>query len=103
MKLIFGLAIGIAIGAPATAAGEPVDQNSEPVRIIRCAPYGDHAGVLTAQFGEHPVFTGQLEGGMVLRIFANTRSGSWTMLLVRTDGLSCVQLAGESGQRDLGY
>ncbi len=98
---IVPLLVAGALGAPALAASPNPD--IAPAGLIACAPYKEQAGVLAAEFGEHPVFTGQLDNGAVLRIFANTKSGSWTMLVVRTDGLSCVQGSGESGQRDMGY
>lgn len=67
-----------------------------------CATYEAHAGFLASRYGEFPVFTGRMDDGLVVRIFANGRSGSWTMLVVRADGLACVQAAGEAGEREAG-
>lgn len=101
---IVPLLVAGALVAPALAETRPSTASDVvPAALIACAPYQDHAGALASEFGEHPVFTGQLDNGRVLRIFANTKSGSWTMLVVRTDGTSCLQSAGESGQREMGY
>ncbi len=105
MRVSATLIAGLIALPVASSAEIPVSEqgNAAPVRLVACVSSKDHAGILSARFGEHPVFTGQLDTGMVLRIFANGKSGSWTMLVVRTDGTSCVQSAGESGPRDMGY
>jgi hypothetical protein len=90
------------ITASAAAAEDPTRVRAPDSRMALCASYNDHAGVLAAKFGEHPVFTGQLDEGQIVRIFANGSSGTWTMLVIRKDGTSCVQTAGEGGARDVG-
>ena len=67
-----------------------------------CAAYEAHAGYLARRYGEFPVFTGQIDDGLVVRVFANGRSGSWTLLVIRADGLACVQASGEGGRREAG-
>lgn len=67
-----------------------------------CSSYEAHAVYLSSRYGEFPIFTGKMDDGLVFRIFANGRSGSWTMLVIRADGLACVQAAGEGGQPEVG-
>jgi hypothetical protein len=68
-----------------------------------CASYAAHEKYLAQRYGEFPVFTGQLQDGVVFRLFANGKSGSWTMLLIRAaDGVACVQGSGEGGTREIG-
>jgi hypothetical protein len=67
-----------------------------------CAAYRVHAKYLADRFGEMPMFAGTVEDGIVLRLFVNRATGSWTALLVRTDGVSCVASAGENGRQDVG-
>jgi hypothetical protein len=50
-----------------------------------------HARYLADKFGEFPVFSSALEEGISLQLPVNRNSGSWTALLVRTDGISCDQ------------
>jgi hypothetical protein len=91
----------LAASGPALALAEtPAGAGVETPAL--CAPYRAHESYLAARFGEHPVFTGQIEGGLVLRIMANSASGTWTMLVVRADGTACVRAAGEAGQREAG-
>jgi len=67
-----------------------------------CSTYKEHAAYLAREFGEAPVFTGQLSRGLLFRVFANPKTGTWTALMIRTDGRSCVSAAGKNGVRDVG-
>lgn len=92
-----------AFASSGTALAESKTAGENSVATIgRCAAHQAHAVFLAKEFGEFPVFSGQVDGNVVLRLFANASSGSWTMLLVRTDGMSCIHGHGESGQRDVG-
>ena len=71
-------------------------------RRSACAHYETIAKNLANKFGEFPAFTGQLEDGLIFRVFVNASSGSWTMLVIRTDGRSCIRAVGEGGTRDVG-
>jgi hypothetical protein len=88
------------LGAASAAAEGPARETSAGPAL--CASYETHAAFLAGRYGEFPIFTGKMDEGLVFRIFANGRSGSWTMLVIRADGLACVQAAGEGGQREAG-
>lgn len=67
-----------------------------------CSSFKSHRRFLAARYGEHPVFSGEAAPGIQMRLFANTTTGSWTMLLVRTNGYSCVRGAGKNFRHDVG-
>lgn len=92
-------AASLAAGSAALAEAPARDAAAGPGS---CASYEAHAGYLAHRYGEFPIFTGQMDDGMVFRIFANGRSGSWTMLVIRANGVTCVHAAGEGGQREAG-
>ncbi len=54
---------------------------------------------LNENYGERPVATGLVSNGTVIEVLA-ARSGTWTILVTRPDGTSCVVAAGE-GWEDL--
>jgi len=67
-----------------------------------CSSFKSHRKFLAARYGEHPVFSGDAAPGVQMRLFANATTGSWTMLLVRNNGFSCVRGAGKRFRHDVG-
>jgi hypothetical protein len=88
--------------APAFAEEAPRPTPEADARPAVCAAYQVHAKYLADRFGEMPMFTGMIEEGIALQLFINRATGSWTVLLVRTDGVSCVTSAGDNGRQDVG-
>lgn len=48
---------------------------------------------LASKYGEHPVAAGVAQSGMVY-VTANPETGTFTVLLRRPDGISCILVAG---------
>jgi hypothetical protein len=60
----------------------------------QCGPKMAVADQLAQQFGEVPIVSGiSLNNSM--RFFGNPRTGSWSMIFVRPDGVACVLAVGE--------
>ena len=60
----------------------------------QCGPKMAVASQLAQQFGEVPIVSGiSLNNSM--KFFGNPRSGSWSMIFVRPDGIACVLAVGE--------
>lgn len=97
LRLLIALA---AIGAALPAQAEQKAALDESPAI--CASHEVHARYLAEKFGEVPLFSGVAGDGIALQIFVNRATGSWTALLVRGDGVSCVTSAGENGRQDVG-
>lgn len=97
------LAAAAGVWCAAAAAQSDAPAGNIAVSPALCASHQDHVGYLAQEFGEHPVFTGQISEKLMLRIFANAGSGSWTMVILRADGLSCVHQTGDSGRREVGF
>jgi len=102
MRLTLAM-LALAAGAPAFAeeASRPAQPEAD-ARPAVCAAYQVHARYLAERYGEMPMFTGSVDDTLVLRVFVNRATGSWTALLVRTDGISCVTSAGNNGRQDVG-
>lgn len=91
--------------AAAPASAEQTSRDAAPDPDLRppvCASYQVHARYLADRFGETPMFTGSVDDTIILRVFVNPSTGSWTALIVRTDGTSCVTSAGENGRHEVG-
>jgi hypothetical protein len=89
-----------AVPALAEEASRPAPEADARPPI--CASYEVHERFLAERYGETPTFTGSVDERIVLRLFVNHATGSWTALMVRTDGVSCVTSAGENGRQDRG-
>ena len=60
----------------------------------QCGPKKAVASQLAEQFGEVPIVSGiSLNNSM--KFFGNPRTGSWSMVFVRPDGVACVLAVGE--------
>lgn len=100
MRMLRPLAILAAFGAALPAQAEQkADADDGPAL---CAPHEVHARYLADKYGEVPLFSGVAADGIALQLFVNRATGSWTALLVRGDGVSCVTSAGENGRQDVG-
>ena len=63
---------------------------------LRCGPRDDLAKTLADTWGERPVFQGLHSDGLsLIEIFANP-GGTWTAVVVKTDGTACPVDAGGS-------
>jgi hypothetical protein len=83
MKKVFCV-ITLTIGMLSPAAAESP----------QCGPKKAVASQLAQQFGEVPIVSGiSLNNSM--KFFGNPRTGSWSMIFVRPDGIACVLAVGE--------
>ena len=58
-----------------------------------CHPRDDVFAYLAGEYGELPVAMG-LSDGSSFQTWANTETGSWTILVVHPDGTACMLTAG---------
>lgn len=63
-----------------------------------CGPHADLVKALSDKFGETPSATALTDAGGLLEVLAADDGSTWTILLSRPDGLSCVVAAGENWQ-----
>ena len=88
MKLPILLLAAVAAGSwtlPATASQE----------MLSCANRADMVKVLAKRYGEKPRAIGVANPTAVIEIFTS-KNGTWTILLTKPDGASCIVSAGES-------
>ncbi len=80
------------LAAPAPAFGAlPVQAHTI------CAPRGNVVERLEGRYSEVPGSRGVLQGGEVIEVFVSPE-GSFTVIITRPDGISCVLAAGEDWQ-----
>ena len=60
-----------------------------------CAPYPRVVESLGGTFGELPRFRALDKRGGLMMALANAKTTTWTMIVVRPDGVACVVGAGE--------
>ena len=80
--LVFSIALGLAT-VPAKAAG------------TRCAPRDVALTHLTTKYEEARRSIGLAANGVVVETWASD-SGSWTILVTRPDGISCMVASGQN-------
>ena len=81
-------ATAVALGLLLQTAG-PVQ--AQPV----CMPRDDLRGELRKQFAEAPTAGAIANNGALVQLFANRDRSSWTLVMARPGGTSCVLVAGE--------
>ena len=66
-----------------------------------CLPRADPIFArLNSQFGEILTEAGVDARGNLVRIFSSPETGTWTLLVTRPDGLTCIMAAGEGWDRN---
>jgi hypothetical protein len=92
------LPTALVLAAFAVTASLPLEAKAAPLppaSVAICAGYVQHVRYLTKMLGEVPAFKGSIAKTISLHVFVNRSTGSWTALLVRSDGLSCVKSLGD--------
>lgn len=64
-----------------------------------CAPRGHVVDRLMTKYGESPVSVGLGSKGALVEVFANQASGTWTIVVTRPDGISCLAASGQDFMR----
>ncbi len=71
-------------------------QTAGPVRAQPvCMPHDDLRGELHNQFAEAPTAGAIANNGALVQLFANRDRSSWTLVMTRPAGISCILVAGE--------
>ena len=60
----------------------------------QCAPRESVTDTLTGRYAEAPRMRGLAGSGVIVELWANGDSGSWTILVTRPDGISCLVASG---------
>ena len=81
MKLLSTLAITLALTTPIHAAD------------LSCGDALTAYENLASQHGQSRISMG-LSGGKMVETWANRKTGAWTMLITRPDGITCVVVVG---------
>lgn len=79
-----GLFLGLAVAIPAKAAGP------------KCAPRDGLTRVLTDRYKETAIAMGvSTRGTAMFQIYAS-KSGTWSIVMIMTNGFACIMAAGHS-------
>lgn len=90
MLRVFGasaLALGLLLAAKAAVAED-----------ARCTTHGALTEQLEQRFAEVPVALGLSSTGKVVQVFSAEGGATWTLVLIRPDGTSCIIAAGRYWQ-----
>jgi hypothetical protein len=89
--LLVWLLVGVAGTAAQEATSGAVEQQS-------CNSHGDLLAILKQTYTEEPNALGLQSNGHLLEVFVSKRTGSWTIVSTRPDGISCIVAAGRHWQ-----
>ena len=84
--------VAMTLGLAVAAAPEAEAQS-------RCGAREKIVAHLAAKYGEQQRSVGIQGGGEVIEIYTNADSGTWTIILTNTRGMSCLMAAGEAFQQ----
>jgi hypothetical protein len=86
-------------GAAATAASLALALPfAAPAAAEVCGPRSELIKRLASQYSEAPVAVGLTSGGALLEVLTSDNGATWTIMVSRPDGASCLVAAGESWQ-----
>ena len=80
----------------AMAFGQTVDARAQTAS--NCGPRADLLKQLSSKYRESPVAIGVADNGSLLEVLASTDGATWTALVSRANGYSCVVMSGEDWQ-----
>jgi hypothetical protein len=84
-----------AIVAALAAAGFLAATGSAFAEEIQCAKRDLLIGLLAKKYSETPVGTGTINDDRYMQLFVSAQ-GSWTVIVTKTDGQSCIVAAGRN-------
>ncbi len=61
-----------------------------------CGPHGAVTAHLAEKFNESRTMMGLAANQMVIEVFVNAESGSWTIIVTRPDGVTCLVASGSN-------
>ena len=80
--IVLILALVLGVGTPARAQSV-------------CMAHPELANQLDSRFSEAPVAIGLASNNVVVEVFSNGDGSTWTIVLTKPDGMSCVMATGE--------
>lgn len=60
-----------------------------------CAPIDQVVARLTDGYGEHIVWEGITAAPLLMQVWGNADTGSWTLVILDADGVACVSAYGD--------
>jgi len=91
--LVATLSVALFIGA--IAVGRPAAADQTPTA---CGPHTDVIKALGSRFHETQSATALTSAGTLLEVLTADDGSTWTIIVSRPDGLSCVVAAGQNWQ-----
>lgn len=105
MPVSSALALALVAGFPGPAWAESPTMRSPATAEAAPAPgeicvsdYRQLAAKLEQSYAEVPVSAGLGQDGNLVSVFASATTGTWTMVMTRPEGTSCVVAVGEAWQ-----
>ncbi|MEM7021275.1 MAG: hypothetical protein AAF637_01650 [Pseudomonadota bacterium] len=79
---------------------EPIASQAQtrPMQLKRCNAHNKLVEILRGSYAEVPSARGLQSNGHLIQVFVSKKSGSWTIVSTRPDGLSCVVATGRHWQ-----
>jgi hypothetical protein len=65
---------------------------------VQCAAHKQIVTLLTKKYSEEPVAAGTVNDDRYMQLFVSS-SGSWTILVTKVDGQSCIVASGENWEK----
>ncbi len=68
------------------------------IAVVPCAPHSDIVEYLQKEYGESVAVSGVTKDGYLFEFTVNEEKGTWTVLLTKPMGLTCLIEAGNGWQ-----
>ncbi len=91
-KPLFALSFGFALWILATQ--NAMSQSAPPAQAAQCAPRAAVLSALADKYNEARRGIGMAGSVVVMELFSNAETGTWTIIATRPDGISCLVASG---------
>jgi hypothetical protein len=93
MRRVSHLTGAVLVGAFGSASAQPPP---EMALTPACHSHADLAAMLNRKYAEAPNAVGVQANGHIVEVFASTDGTSWTIVVTRPDGVSCIVAVGQN-------
>ena len=95
MRRLTQLTGAVLLGAFGLTGSSGAQPPTEMALTPACHSHADLAAMLNRKYAEAPNAVGVQANGHLVEVFASSDGASWTIVVTRPDGVSCIVAVGE--------
>jgi hypothetical protein len=94
VRILIAMALAIAVAALLIARAQAEEPGAQHPQLAQCLPVTVMHDRLKAVYDEQQLAYGLMGNGVMLELWASPGGETWSVLLVSTEGMSCLTASG---------